>query len=324
MDEIIAKLKAFCERGLKSLKAFAARHYKLLLAVAYALLIVWKPFIAATILMLMLIVLVHEYGHYFFLRRDRISVKKFCVGFGKDEWAIWSRKLKDGTLFMIKPIFAGGYVLPDEEAVVAARPWSKLKYFAGGMLFNTVSAFVILAVILYAKGVVLDFVAISDNPLFRLFTDFTFAVPPWLRPLVCAFCFTFGMWLGGPFLIGWMFLFMGTQGVGGPVAIIGAGTPPPAFQASFVAILIHYVFFYINISVAVASFNFLPFYPLDGGHMLELGLTKLCGAKAPVVVKWFRLVSVIVFFGLIFLALGNDFTNLFSGKSATVASLFGS
>lgn len=59
------------------------------------------------ILALSLLVVVHEYGHFWVARRCGVKVLKFSVGFGK---ALWSKKGKDGTEYIIAALPLGGYV----------------------------------------------------------------------------------------------------------------------------------------------------------------------------------------------------------------------
>lgn len=59
------------------------------------------------IIALSLLVVVHEFGHYWVARRCGVKVLKFSVGFGK---ALWSRTGKNGTEFVIAVLPLGGYV----------------------------------------------------------------------------------------------------------------------------------------------------------------------------------------------------------------------
>jgi regulator of sigma E protease len=54
-----------------------------------------------------LLVTFHEFGHYWVARRNGVKVLRFSVGFGK---ALWSRRGKDGTEYVIAAIPLGGYV----------------------------------------------------------------------------------------------------------------------------------------------------------------------------------------------------------------------
>lgn len=59
------------------------------------------------IVALSLLVVIHEYGHYWVARRCGVKVLRFSVGFGKP---LWSRMGKNGTEFVVAALPLGGYV----------------------------------------------------------------------------------------------------------------------------------------------------------------------------------------------------------------------
>ena len=68
-----------------------------------------------------LLVLVHEYGHYYFAKRAGILVREFSIGMGPKIW--WHRK--NGTTYTIRILPLGGYVRlagADEEDEESLRP----------------------------------------------------------------------------------------------------------------------------------------------------------------------------------------------------------
>jgi regulator of sigma E protease len=109
------------------------------------------------ILALSILVVIHEYGHFWVARRCGVKVLKFSVGFGK---TLWSKKGKDGTEYILAAIPLGGYVkmlderegdVPEDEyhqafnrqslrsrvAIVAAGPIANLIFavFAYWLIF---------------------------------------------------------------------------------------------------------------------------------------------------------------------------------------------
>ena len=54
-----------------------------------------------------ILVVIHEFGHFWVARRCGVKVLRFSVGFGKP---LWSYTDKLGTEFSIAPIPLGGYV----------------------------------------------------------------------------------------------------------------------------------------------------------------------------------------------------------------------
>ena len=61
------------------------------------------PFIA----LIIVVVFIHEYGHYYFARRYGVGVTDFSIGFGKELFG-WNDK--SGTRWKICVIPLGGYV----------------------------------------------------------------------------------------------------------------------------------------------------------------------------------------------------------------------
>lgn len=73
------------------------------------------------ILVFGILVLVHEYGHYYFAKRARILVREFSIGMGPKIW--WTRK--NGTTYTVRLLPVGGYVRlagSDDEDEDELRP----------------------------------------------------------------------------------------------------------------------------------------------------------------------------------------------------------
>ena len=68
---------------------------------------------------LLIIVFVHEFGHYCAARFFGVRVLQFSVGFGK---ALWQKTDKRGTVWILAPILLGGYVrMLDEETAAEMK-----------------------------------------------------------------------------------------------------------------------------------------------------------------------------------------------------------
>ena len=71
------------------------------------------------------LVIVHEYGHYCVARWAGVKVLRFSVGFGRP---IWSKRIgRDGTEWAIGVFPLGGYVkmLDERECDVAPEEWHR-------------------------------------------------------------------------------------------------------------------------------------------------------------------------------------------------------
>lgn len=97
------------------------------------------------IAVIVLVVSVHEYGHYLAARWFKVRVLRFSVGFGKP---LLSRQDAHGTVWTLAPILLGGYVrlldrdsarelnLPAAEGMEARPPWQRIVIYAAGPLAN--------------------------------------------------------------------------------------------------------------------------------------------------------------------------------------------
>jgi regulator of sigma E protease len=91
----------------------------------------------------------HEFGHFWVARRLGVRVLRFSVGFGK---AIWSRRGKDDTEYVVAAIPLGGYVkmlderegeVPEQElgqAFNRKSVWARIAIVSAGPVFNLVFA----------------------------------------------------------------------------------------------------------------------------------------------------------------------------------------
>lgn len=127
-------------------------------------------FILLAILLLGILIMVHEYGHFISARMCGIPVKEFSIGFGP-KLVSWKSKKHD-TLFKISAIPLGGYCMyygelasdgdnkNDEERVSPDDPryyyghnvWKRIFTVIAGPLMNIIFAFVVAVVFMFAYG----------------------------------------------------------------------------------------------------------------------------------------------------------------------------
>ncbi len=114
--------------------------------------------IALAILALGVLIIVHEFGHYWFAKRGGMRVSRFSVGFGP----VLLRKKTEETEFVISAVPLGGYVMvdglnpqdgtdPDDPDGYQRKPFHlKLAMVLGGPFANYVLGFLMLIVFLGA------------------------------------------------------------------------------------------------------------------------------------------------------------------------------
>lgn len=113
--------------------------------------------IILSILVLLLMILVHEWGHFIAGRICHVSINEFSIGFGPK---IFSKKGKKETTYSIRAFPLGGYCAFDADDPTGAIDTSlnkqpllnRLFIFIAGPLMNMISCAVILFVICFFVG----------------------------------------------------------------------------------------------------------------------------------------------------------------------------
>lgn len=126
------------------------------------------PGIAAMVLGLMFLILVHEFGHWIVARMFGFKTPVFSIGFGKREWS-WVIGTFWETEFRLSPILLGGYVsIPELQDETTAKElmkdspeaqnlkvfpvWQRMLVAVAGVVMNIITAFIIFASLLYFIG----------------------------------------------------------------------------------------------------------------------------------------------------------------------------
>ncbi|TDR31683.1 RIP metalloprotease RseP [Hydromonas duriensis] len=113
------------------------------------------------IVAILVLVTIHEWGHYWVAKKCGVDIEKFSIGFGKP---LFTWKNKEGTEFCLAMIPLGGYVkMRGEYAITtaeeqAAQPkgsfaacnvWQRMAIVVAGPLVNLLFAFLIFTVFSY-------------------------------------------------------------------------------------------------------------------------------------------------------------------------------
>lgn len=121
-------------------------------------------YILLAILLLGILIMVHEWGHFIAARLTGIAVKEFSIGFGPKLFQRVGKK--HGTLFTVRPIPMGGYCMfygdtdddpdgkmkDDPRNYNNAAVWKRMLTVVSGPLMNFVLAFVVAVALLAGYG----------------------------------------------------------------------------------------------------------------------------------------------------------------------------
>lgn len=121
-------------------------------------------YLIVALLTLMVMVVIHEFGHYIVGKILKFKINEFAIGFGPP---IFRFMMRSGEYFSIRPIPLGGFCAfegEDGDSAVegsfnSMAPWKRILVLLAGVTFNIISAFIILAISFSAYGYALPKVA---------------------------------------------------------------------------------------------------------------------------------------------------------------------
>lgn len=125
-------------------------------------------YILLALVALMIMIVVHESGHYLAGKMLGFKIDEFGIGFGPP--IIKKTNKKTGELFTLRPFPLGGFCafhgededgVEDERAFNRQKPWKRLVVLFAGALFNFLSAIFIITIYFTAYGQVLPTVIAS-------------------------------------------------------------------------------------------------------------------------------------------------------------------
>ncbi|MBR4867616.1 MAG: site-2 protease family protein, partial [Clostridia bacterium] len=112
--------------------------------------------IALALLLFGLVVVIHEFGHFFFAKLFKVQVNEFAVGFGP---ALFKKKGKE-TLYALRLFPFGGYCAmegEDEDSESAGsfqkkRVWQRMVIVAAGAVNNLLLGLILVGIMLSIQG----------------------------------------------------------------------------------------------------------------------------------------------------------------------------
>lgn len=130
-------------------------------------------YILVAILIFLLMIMIHELGHYIAGRVLKFKINEFSIGFGK---AIFSKTNKRGEKFSIRIFPLGGYCAFEGEngeedgknnpdAFTNQKPWKRIIVLFSGAFFNFLSAIIFSFILLVSFG--FDIYQVSSNSIYN-------------------------------------------------------------------------------------------------------------------------------------------------------------
>jgi len=115
-------------------------------------------YILLAIGILLLMILIHELGHYTAGKIFKFKINEFSIGFGPK---LLQKKLKNGEKFTLRAFPLGGYCAFEddngtgevtERSFAKEKPYKRIIVFAAGAIFNIVSAVLFSFIYIWAVG----------------------------------------------------------------------------------------------------------------------------------------------------------------------------
>ncbi len=228
-------------------------------------------------LLIGLLILVHEFGHFCAAKWAGIPVKQFSVGYGPKLWGF----AYQGTEYRISVFPIGGYVMPEVEALDDYFRFSlkgRILFALAGPLANIVAAwFGLLILTLVQNGWSVEAVFVMPvQALYTMTADFILSIPALF---------------GNPKQL---------SGIVGLVAIGGKQVGVDVLKLLSLSVMLN---------INLAFLNLLPVLPLDGGkvvldilHRLRLPVRRV---YVPVAVAGWAMLLLLMLYVTV-----NDVSNL--------------
>lgn len=127
--------------------------------------------IISSIIIFLLVILIHEFGHFIVAKRNGVSVLEFSIGMGPKLF----QKESNGTLYSLRVLPVGGYCQlegEDEEndspnSLNNQSPLVRLKVILAGAIMNFILAFILLILLMSVSRVSTEISGvIKDSPAY--------------------------------------------------------------------------------------------------------------------------------------------------------------
>lgn len=128
-----------------------------ILTITFAGVMEWIGYVLLALIALMIMIIIHELGHYTAGKLLGFEIKEFGIGFGP---ALYKHKFNNGEILSVRPIPLGGFCsfLGEDEdnnnpkAFNNQKPWKRIIVLFSGVFFNFLSAIVLLSIFFSCFG----------------------------------------------------------------------------------------------------------------------------------------------------------------------------
>ena len=129
----------------------------LLLMASFGEVMSYIGYIALAVLVLLIMITVHELGHYISGKILGFGIEEFAIGFGPK---LFSKKKKDGEVFSVRLLPIGGFCAfkgedkdsDDPTAFNNRKPWQRIIVLISGAFMNYLLALLIIIIMFGAYG----------------------------------------------------------------------------------------------------------------------------------------------------------------------------
>lgn len=275
--------------------------------------------IIATLVILTLTVLVHEYGHLRAAQRAGVSVSEFAVGFGP---VITARELNSGLVLSLRALPVGGFcriagMSPDDAwcerhndapDLLSSKPLrTQLWVMLAGVTNNVISAWVILCAVILIQ---------AHEWTWRLI------LAPWYAAKLTV-SLVVGTISGLGHVVTSLFVHHSTTGMTSVIGMPGqfndmhaASQHTASGSGSGTSVWMLAAIFMVIVSISLAVMNVLPLAALDGGHVVMAiwnAVTQRRYGRGPssTAVAAFQATTLVPFAAVMIFVMGRDIVHLF-------------
>lgn len=136
-------------------------------------------YIALAVLVLLVMITVHELGHYITGKIFKFKIDEFAIGFGPK---LFKRTKKDGEVFSVRLLPLGGFCafhgededVQDADAFNNKKPWQRIIVLISGALMNYLLSVVLIIVMFSAYGHTALVTYYVDGPTEQYSTQYSF------------------------------------------------------------------------------------------------------------------------------------------------------